>query len=529
MLLAALAVLAGIVIVASGRGGEMAYEHPDYPPLDLGPVTAADVALLRPPSAAWGYNMRVTDEALTQIARAMSERDVRISALEQRVSDLREELSRGPAPRPGARHRAPGGEEVGGEFTVELPKPVWPPATDIVPAASPAPEVEGQAGDQRSAPRDPADHWAGEHGPADERTQDDVPAGWPAARPGRRRLGGQSAGGQSAAGQSASGQSAGGQSAGGQSAAGQSAGGHRRGGRGARSPGGAAGGTRSRRGTRNTRNTRSRRSTRSTRGRRSTRSTRGRRRTTVRHPRPKLRSRARRKRRPRPKSSPPASLRGPCAPLGRDRAGTAAPGRGRATGTRPVTDGAAVAGPDGRLRCPWGLGAPEYLAYHDDEWGRPLHGDRAIFERLCLEAFQSGLSWLTILRKRENFRAAFAGFDIASVAAFGEDDVRRLMADAGIVRNRAKVAAAIANARAALELPGGLSDLVWKYAREPAAAPADPGRRPGPDTRVEGAVRRASPPRLHVHRPRHRLRDHAGVRHRERPPGRLLLPLSTRP
>jgi DNA-3-methyladenine glycosylase I len=136
-----------------------------------------------------------------------------------------------------------------------------------------------------------------------------------------------------------------------------------------------------------------------------------------------------------------------------------------------VTDGAAVAGPDGRLRCPWGLGAPEYLAYHDDEWGRPLHGDRAIFERLCLEAFQSGLSWLTILRKRENFRAAFAGFDIASVAAFGEDDVRRLMADAGIVRNRAKVAAAIANARAAFELPGGLSDLVWKYAGEQAQPP----------------------------------------------------------
>jgi DNA-3-methyladenine glycosylase I len=138
---------------------------------------------------------------------------------------------------------------------------------------------------------------------------------------------------------------------------------------------------------------------------------------------------------------------------------------------RPVTDGAAAPGPDGRLRCPWGLSPPEYLAYHDDEWGRPLHGDRAIFERLCLEAFQSGLSWLTILRKRENFRTAFAGFDIASVAAFGEDDVRRLLADAGIVRNRAKVAAAIANARAALELPGGLSDLVWKYAGEPAEPP----------------------------------------------------------
>jgi hypothetical protein len=93
MLLAALAILAGVVVVASGRGGEMAYEHPDYPPLDLGPVTAADVALFRPPSAAWGYNMRLTDEALERIARALTERDVRISALQQQVADLRDEIS----------------------------------------------------------------------------------------------------------------------------------------------------------------------------------------------------------------------------------------------------------------------------------------------------------------------------------------------------------------------------------------------------------------------------------------------------
>jgi DNA-3-methyladenine glycosylase I len=138
---------------------------------------------------------------------------------------------------------------------------------------------------------------------------------------------------------------------------------------------------------------------------------------------------------------------------------------------RLVSDGAAAAGPDGRLRCPWSLGSPEYLAYHDDEWGRPLHGDQALFERLCLEAFQSGLSWLTVLRKRENFRAAFAGFDIPAVAAFGEDDVRRLLADTGIIRNRAKINAAIGNARAAQKVPGGLSDLVWKYAGEPTAAP----------------------------------------------------------
>ncbi len=123
-----------------------------------------------------------------------------------------------------------------------------------------------------------------------------------------------------------------------------------------------------------------------------------------------------------------------------------------------------VAGPDGKLRCPWGLSTPDYVAYHDDEWGRPVHGDQAIFERLCLEAFQSGLSWLTILRKRENFRKAFAGFDIPAVAAFTDADVARLLADAGIVRNKAKVNAAINNARAALDLKEGLSELVWSYA-----------------------------------------------------------------
>ena len=133
-----------------------------------------------------------------------------------------------------------------------------------------------------------------------------------------------------------------------------------------------------------------------------------------------------------------------------------------------------VAGPDGKLRCPWGLSAPEYVAYHDDEWGRPVHGDQAIFERLCLEAFQSGLSWLTILRKRENFRKAFAGFDIPAVAAFTDTDAARLLADAGIVRNRAKINAAITNARAALELKDGVSDLVWSY--------AEAGPRPAPRT-----------------------------------------------
>ncbi|SNS29935.1 DNA-3-methyladenine glycosylase I [Geodermatophilus pulveris] len=127
---------------------------------------------------------------------------------------------------------------------------------------------------------------------------------------------------------------------------------------------------------------------------------------------------------------------------------------------------------DERTRCGWVGGAPEYVAYHDEEWGTPLHGDDALFERLCLEAFQSGLSWLTILRKRPAFRAAFAGFSIDAVAAFGPEDEARLLADAGIVRNRAKVAAAIGNARAAQRVPEGLSALLWSF------APAGPRPRP---------------------------------------------------
>jgi DNA-3-methyladenine glycosylase I len=122
-------------------------------------------------------------------------------------------------------------------------------------------------------------------------------------------------------------------------------------------------------------------------------------------------------------------------------------------------------GPDGRPRCRWAVSAPEYVAYHDEEWGRPVRDDDGLFERLCLEAFQSGLSWLTILRKREAFRAAFAGFAIERVAAFGEDDVARLLADAGIVRNRAKIEACIHNARAAAALEDvGLGELLWRFA-----------------------------------------------------------------
>jgi DNA-3-methyladenine glycosylase I len=127
---------------------------------------------------------------------------------------------------------------------------------------------------------------------------------------------------------------------------------------------------------------------------------------------------------------------------------------------------------DERTRCGWATSAPEYAAYHDEEWGTPLHGDDALFERLCLEAFQSGLAWITILRKRPAFRAGFAGFVIDAVAAFTAEDEARLMADAGIVRNRAKIAAAIRNARAAQQVPEGLDALLWSF------APAAPRPRP---------------------------------------------------
>jgi DNA-3-methyladenine glycosylase I len=135
-----------------------------------------------------------------------------------------------------------------------------------------------------------------------------------------------------------------------------------------------------------------------------------------------------------------------------------------------------VVGPDGNARCFWGAGSPEYLAYHDTEWGKPVHGDDALFERLCLEAFQSGLAWITILRKREAFRAAFAGFSIPAVAEFGSEDVARLLADPGIVRNRAKIDAALHNARVAVTLPDGLAKLLWSFA---------PGPRPRPATRAD--------------------------------------------
>ncbi|MFE7698716.1 DNA-3-methyladenine glycosylase I [Microbacterium keratanolyticum] len=131
---------------------------------------------------------------------------------------------------------------------------------------------------------------------------------------------------------------------------------------------------------------------------------------------------------------------------------------------------------DGRARCSWVGADPEYQRYHDEEWGQPLRGDRALFEKLSLEGFQAGLSWITILRKRPRFREVFEGFDPDVVAAFGDDDIERLMADAGIVRNRAKIEATIGNARIVREMPEGeLDALLWSF------APADASRpRPRP-------------------------------------------------
>ncbi len=146
-----------------------------------------------------------------------------------------------------------------------------------------------------------------------------------------------------------------------------------------------------------------------------------------------------------------------------------------------------VVGDDGVARCAWAASTPDYRRYHDDEWGRPVRGERALYERFTLEAFQSGLSWLTILRKRASFRAAFAGFDPDVVAQFATADVERLLADTGIVRNRAKVDAAVTNARAVLALrdtwPGGLDALVWSFAppareRRPAGLGDVPARTP---------------------------------------------------
>jgi DNA-3-methyladenine glycosylase I len=133
-----------------------------------------------------------------------------------------------------------------------------------------------------------------------------------------------------------------------------------------------------------------------------------------------------------------------------------------------------ITGDDGVTRCAWGDSPEIYRSYHDNEWGFPVHDDRRLFEKLCLEGFQAGLSWLTILRKRENFRAAFAGFDFEQVARFGSRDVERLLGDAGIIRHRGKIEATINNARCAVELvdaEGSLAAYAWQFRPDPATRP----------------------------------------------------------
>ena len=151
---------------------------------------------------------------------------------------------------------------------------------------------------------------------------------------------------------------------------------------------------------------------------------------------------------------------------------------------------ATLTGADGRVRCWWPGDDEAYVAYHDHEWGRPVTDDRRLFEKLCLEGFQSGLSWLTILRKRDNFRAAFCGFDIAAVAALGPTDIERLLGDAGIVRHRGKIVSAVNNARRATEVIeefGSLGAYIWGW--EPAVEPAAPaGREALPGSTPESAA-----------------------------------------
>ena len=150
------------------------------------------------------------------------------------------------------------------------------------------------------------------------------------------------------------------------------------------------------------------------------------------------------------------------------------------------SDGLAI-GPDGLARCWWGDSTDEYRAYHDAEWGFPVDADRRLFEKIVLEGFQSGLSWLTILRKRENFRRAFAGFDFAVVAEFTAADVERLLSDAGIIRHRGKIEAAINNAGRAVELvaaEGSLAAYVWSF---------EPASRRGALTRAQLAAQTTSP------------------------------------
>lgn len=169
-----------------------------------------------------------------------------------------------------------------------------------------------------------------------------------------------------------------------------------------------------------------------------------------------------------------------------DQQGRAAAGRDAAAARR------AVIGEDGAGRCPWAVTHPLNQGYHDTEWGLPVHGERELFERITLEAFQAGLSWLTILAKRPAFRAAFDGFDPVAVAAYGDGDIERLLDEPGIVRNRAKIVAARGNARAVLALreQGGLDRLIWSHKPRRTPAPLTAGDVPTRTPDSEALARR---------------------------------------
>ena len=181
----------------------------------------------------------------------------------------------------------------------------------------------------------------------------------------------------------------------------------------------------------------------------------------------------------------------------------------------------AVRGDDGIRRCGWSTSTPDYVAYHDNEWGRPVVDEVRIYEKLCLEGFQSGLSWLTILRKRDGFRRAFAGFDPAKVARFTDRDIDRLLADAGIVRHRGKIEATIANARATLDLHDeqrSLAALMWSFEPRRRSRPVPTRwRRSLHSSGVHRSGEGTSPMRIPLPRTNNRLRRDAVAWYRQRP------------
>ena len=178
-----------------------------------------------------------------------------------------------------------------------------------------------------------------------------------------------------------------------------------------------------------------------------------------------------------------------------------------------------VRGDDGLQRCGWSAGDPEYLRYHDEEWGREQHDPTRLFEKVCLEGFQAGLSWITILRRRPAFREVFHGFDLERIAAMDETDVLRLLADARIIRHRGKIEAAIGNARATLALDRPLDELMWSFAPPPRESPQTFAEVPAMTAESAAMSNELRTSRVPVRRPDDDVRAHAGRGNRRRPPG----------